>query len=87
MKERRGEERGEERKSSQRLVSFFLVSVISLCYKCAWLVGWLGAVNRARGVCIRLCEDRSDVLFDLSAADHRRLYQSRKVRGTNQMLI
>lgn len=43
-----------------------------------WLAGWLAgvcvcAVNSARGVRIRVCEDRSDVLFDLSAADHRRL--------------
>jgi hypothetical protein len=38
------------------------------------LVGWVwvGAVHRARGVRFWVCEDRSDVLFDLSAADDRR---------------
>jgi hypothetical protein len=78
----RGEGGGKKRENKgdfpQSVVSFLLVSVIYLLvgYNCAWLVGWLAgvcAVNRARGVRIRVCEDRSDVLFDLSAADHRRL--------------
>jgi hypothetical protein len=50
-------------------------------FSVGWLDGWSvnvccgGAVSRARGgvLRIRVCEDRSDVLFDLSAADHRRL--------------
>jgi len=33
----------------------------------------MGAVHRARGVRFRVCEDRSDVLFGLSAAEDRRL--------------
>jgi hypothetical protein len=38
-----------------------------------FVLGAVGAVHRARGVRFRECEDRSDVLFDLSAADDRRL--------------
>ncbi len=62
---------------------------ISVGYECTWLVGWLCGEPRTGGVCFffRVCVDRSDVLFDLSAADHRRLCTYRKVRGTNQMLI
>jgi hypothetical protein len=88
------EEGGEEGKQSKKMspecgVIPTRLGDISVGYECTWLVGWLGAVNRARGVCFffRVCVDRSDVLFDLSAADHRRLCTYRKVRGTNQMLI
>lgn len=76
--ERKGGRKKRKTKSSRRVVSFLLVWVISAVgYKCARLVGWLVGC----GVWIRVCEDRSDVLFDLSAADHRRLYRAGKCAG------
>jgi hypothetical protein len=50
----RGEERGggKKTKSTQSIVSFLLVSVISAVvvgYKCAWLVGWLGCGEPLHG--------------------------------------
>src|SRR5712675_881188 len=50
---------------------------------CIWMDGHkgAGAVNRARGDRFRACEDRSDVLFDLSAAEDRRLYTAGNCAG------
>ncbi|KAI0003003.1 hypothetical protein BJV74DRAFT_814816, partial [Russula compacta] len=51
-------------------------------------VGWLdGAVNRARGVRFRACEDRSDVLFDLSAAEDRRLFTPESARDQSEAYL
>lgn len=51
-------------------------------------VGWLdGAVNRARGVRFRACEHRSDVLFDLSAAEDRRLFTPESARDQSEAYL
>jgi len=60
--------------------------VVRLASELVGLVGLdghkgVGAVNRARGDRFRVCEDRSDVLFDLSAAEDRRLYTAGNCAG------
>jgi len=85
--------KGKEGKHNKEILKVSYRSFLSGTSVLGWLVGWLVlnldcgwvcAVNRAQqqgGVCIRVCEDRSDVLFDLSAADHRRLYLAGKCAG------
>lgn len=50
-------------------------------------LGWCGEPRTRGPVCFRVCEDRSDVLFELSAAEDRRLYMPESARDQSDTYL
>lgn len=86
-----GRKRGEERergeaKETKRPSPKGRVAPARLGYRL-----WVGCVGcgepRTRDLRFRVCEDRSDVLFELSAAEDRRLYKPESARDQSDTYL